>query len=929
MSLFRKPKKIQRRVFSSNADEDEDVSAVDIHGELETPPPPPPIISSGKRDKDKIKKTIRQSDDSGAISGGVAVQQKPKALLSFADDEDDGEVFQVRKSSHSKKVMRMLDKERRKKKREERAEITGHSGHFGYENGGNTQHLESSSATSDLASVSSSASGSGAAGSANLSSRYKCTSIASDNASVQSKSKKCDNDMIQTEIRTDDFVLVVKKSETPDVLLNGRAALCAGRDDMSDDDEFDDGESDKTRHRFSKPEHLKQMLESGSIPDAAMIHAARKRRQRAREQGAVDYIPIEEPKETPKLSTRLPREDVEGDQSDDEERMDMNDITGLKEREERREQFYAVENDLTEEDSDREMHEWENQQIRKGVTGAQLVHAQHETVLSRFMIKPAANSGADDGAFEMDVDPVTPSTATLLEQAYAKTNLDKNSIMAANIRATLHKAKREKAKATALRTPQEMRSTIVMRLTELRERNDEHNASITRIEAELKSLKLKQSECKQNAPTAAAKYKFYQEIKCYVNDLIDCLAAKSPLINDLEKRALQLYSKNQRYLVNRRRQDVRDQAKEMAEASKPVQAAARRTPEYEEQVRRAAEREGRRTRRRCERERNYLLATHLDGMSSDDEIADQQQEQCVATKALIEAQAAEVFEDVNDDFCKVDLILMKFYAWRKTDMSSYQDAFVSLCLPKLLAPLVRHELLLWSPLLEEYTDIETMHWYQACMLYACQSDETVEQLKQDPDLNLVPSLIEKIVLPKVNSLVAECWDPLSTTQTLRLVGFINRLTREFPLSSSSKQLKKLFESIMERMRFALENDVFIPIFPKQVQEAKGSFFQRQFCSGLKLFRNFLSWQGILADKPLRELAIGALLNRYLLMAMRVCTPNDAISKVSIIVNTLPTVWLLTNSDTLKNLELFISYIRQTLDNCDATNPLLAYVNGKL
>lgn len=103
----------------------------------------------------------------------------------------------------------MLDKERRKKKREERAEIAGHSGHIGYENGGNTQHLESSSATSALASASASASasGSGAAGSANLSSRYKCTSIASDNASVQSKSKKCDNDMIQTEIRTDDFVV--------------------------------------------------------------------------------------------------------------------------------------------------------------------------------------------------------------------------------------------------------------------------------------------------------------------------------------------------------------------------------------------------------------------------------------------------------------------------------------------------------------------------------------------------------------------------------------------------------------------------------------------------------------------------------------------------------------------------------------------------
>ncbi|KAH8359818.1 hypothetical protein KR093_009032 [Drosophila rubida] len=909
MSLFRKPKKIQRRVFSSNADEDDNASAMDVDGDLETPPPPINSLSSGRRDKDKSKKSIKQSEDNGATTG--LAHNKPKALLSFADDEDDGEVFQVRKSSHSKKVMRMLDKERRKKKREERAEHSGHSGGqllMGHENGSTTtqqQHLESSS------------------GHATNSSRYKsASSTTSDNASVQSKSKKCDNDMIQTEIRTDDFVLVVKKSETPDVVLNGRAALCAGRDDLSDEEGLDDdGDSDKSRHRFSKPEHLKQMLESGSIPDAAMIHAARKRRQRAREQGAGDYIPIEEPKEPPKLSTRLPREDVEGDQSDDEERMDMNDITGRKEREERREQFYAVENDLTEEDSDREMHEWENQQIRKGVTGAQLVHAQHETVLSRFMIKPAAPSGIGTLELEDAVNQVPPSTSTLLEQAYAKNAMDKSSNLVSTMRSSFSKPKKEKSKATALRTPQEMRTAITKRINELQERNDDHSATITRILNELKSLKLQELECQQNAPTAAAKYKFYQEIKCYVNDLVDCLAAKSPQINDLEKRALLQYGKSQRHLVNRRRQDVRDQAKEMAEASKAVTAAAKRTPEYEEQVRRAAEREGRRTRRRCERERNDLLASHLDGMSSDDEIADQQQEQCLAATALIEQQAAEAFEDVVDDFCKIDLILVKFYAWRKTDMSSYQDAFVSLCLPKLLAPLVRHELILWSPLLEEYADIETMQWYQACMLYAFESQETIEHLKQDPDVNLVPSLIEKIVLPKVNSLVTECWDPLSTTQTLRLIGFINRLGREFPLLSSNKQLRKLFESILDQMRLALENDVFIPIFPKQVQEAKGSFFQRQFCSGLKLFRNFLSWQGILADKPLRELAIGSLLNRYLLLAIRVCTPNDAIGKAYIIVNTLPTVWLLPNSDTLKNLELFITFIRQTLETCDANNPL--------
>lgn len=83
--------------------------------------------------------------------------------------------------------------------------------------------------------------------------------------------------------------MVVKKSE-PNIILNGRAAFCAGRDDMSDeDDDTERSDSERngssSKHRFAKPDHLKQMLESGSIPDAAMIHAARKRRQKAREQG--------------------------------------------------------------------------------------------------------------------------------------------------------------------------------------------------------------------------------------------------------------------------------------------------------------------------------------------------------------------------------------------------------------------------------------------------------------------------------------------------------------------------------------------------------------------------------------------------------------------------------------------------------------------
>lgn len=53
-----------------------------------------------------------------------------------------------------------------------------------------------------------------------------------------------------------------------------------------------------------------------------------------------EFIPIEEPPE--RKGNRLIRDDGEDDGSDEEERVDMSAITGVKEREERREIFYSA-----------------------------------------------------------------------------------------------------------------------------------------------------------------------------------------------------------------------------------------------------------------------------------------------------------------------------------------------------------------------------------------------------------------------------------------------------------------------------------------------------------------------------------------------------------------------------------------------------------
>ncbi|KAL1402163.1 hypothetical protein pipiens_001885 [Culex pipiens pipiens] len=725
----------------------------------------------------------------------------------------------------------------------------------------------------------------------------------------------------------DDFVLVVKKSDPTNQILNGRAALCAGRDDMTDEDEEDEDEDggggggggdadgeDGGHHRFAKPDNFKMYLENGVIPDAAMIHAARKRRQKAREQG--DFIPVEEPKED-KSKKRVVREDGAGDGSDeDDDRIDMAAITGAKEREERREQFYSVQREDSAEDSDFEAKEWENQQIRKGVTGAQLVSAHQESVISQYMIQGFSGQQYDHHQQE---DQHALSTAALLEQAYARTSgLSKANTRAASsslISRVATAGKQEKPAGP--RMPKEILRQLSARLSTTKELNYKHITDIERITQEVKVLKLDHLASEQKAPAAAARYRFYQEIKCYCADLVECLDEKMPQIVALEQRALSLMARYSSMLIERRRQDVRDQAKEMADAGKNV----KRQPDDPDRIRRAAEREGRRTRRRRDREKNEQSTSHLDGMSSDDEVADIEVSKYQAALKEVAAEAAQVFDDAGGEFCDVQEILDKFQSWRATEMDAYKDAYVSLCLPKVLGPLIRLRHVVWNPVSgQDGFDFEREHWYRSAMLYGhVSSAETETSLAEDPDVRLVPTLIEKIILPKLAVLIEQVWDPLSTTQTLKLVRLINRLCRDYPsLRRTCKQLRTLFQAILDKLKLAIDNDVFIPVFPKQMQEAKSSFFQRQFSSGLKLLRNITCWQGLIADGPLTELAIGSLLNRYLLNGMRVCTPADAINKASMVVYTLPRVWLTAGSAVMVNMVQFVAMLRHVENQLDAS-----------
>lgn len=67
-------------------------------------------------------------------------------------------------------------------------------------------------------------------------------------------------------------------------------------------------------------------------------------------------------------------------------------------------------------------------------------------------------------------------------------------------------------------------------------------------------------------------------------------------------------------------------------------------------------------------------------------------------------------------------------------------------------------------------------------------------------------------------------------------------------------------------------------------DTKHQFYQRQFAMAIKLLRNLLSWQGLLGDLKLKNIALGSLLNRYLVAGLRVSPPVDALTKANMVCN---------------------------------------------
>ena len=136
--------------------------------------------------------------------------------------------------------------------------------------------------------------------------------------------------------------------------------------------------------------------------------------------------------------------------------------------------------------------------------------------------------------------------------------------------------------------------------------------------------------------------------------------------------------------------------------------------------------------------------------------------------------------------------------------------------------------------------IQKLKWIESVMTYAAERADTEETLRTDPDLQLVPNLIDKIVVPKlergcnsddssplwflkitklfhfgITEIVRAQWDPISVSETRSLVATVRNILEYSLIPQKSKFLTQLMKTIIDKIDQAIENDVFIPMLPKQ------------------------------------------------------------------------------------------------------------------
>ncbi|KAA0711279.1 DNA-binding factor 2 GC-rich sequence [Triplophysa tibetana] len=443
-----------------------------------------------------------------------------------------------------------------------------------------------------------------------------------------------------------------------------------------------------------------------------------------------------------------------------------------------------------------------------------------------------------------------------------------------------------------------IKKRIVGKLDSLREVHRAREAELRRIQLDVEMAK-GSLESLENHP-ADEQLRFYRTMNIFSQNLLECLSEKMALINWVELDMHSLYIDQAEALLSQRREEVQEE-------STRIQKLTYNTD---------SQNNGDATGGSSPALHSLLDFSEDECLPSDWEPSTAQEAELQSKRADLLKRSQEIFADVQTDFWDVKKILSRFEEWRVSFPESYNNAYIGLCLPKLLAPLIRHQLIGWNPLEAEGEDFEALPWYSAVERF-CHGQGYEES--ENMDMKTLPTISEKTILSKVQGFVELVWDPLSSQQSSNLTTLCKRIQDDYSVfdGEQSKPVKAFVEAVIQRLRTAVDNDVFVPLYPKKSLDDRRSpqflFQNKQFYSAVKLLGNMALWDGLIPEQILKELMLEKLLGRYLMITvLNDSSPKHTVQKCKKIADCFPTSWFMDVNigSSLPQLQNFRKHLEQ-------------------
>nr|XP_033793384.1 GC-rich sequence DNA-binding factor 2 isoform X2 [Geotrypetes seraphini] len=627
--------------------------------------------------------------------------------------------------------------------------------------------------------------------------------------------------------------------------------------ESEDDTHLSDSE-DSQHSAFSNQSgsSLEEQHALSEIPDASVIREARKKRKLARAGG--DFIPLDTSVDIQQASSDA---DSEYEADDHKRRIEFAPKSkSLKQR--MAEEISSLENEDSEEsqdDDDETQEMWEEQQLRKAIKISQRsdldVFTSRKSHHMKIKHKP----------------PILPPVNLGI-----------------------------------------IKKKLSARLKSFQEIHRSHQREYEKLVYDIECSKSVITNLEQS--NSAVNYKFYKTMKTYIENLADCLNEKISVIDELELAMQQLLQQKAHTLLMRRQDDLQSEAAFIQQLTSNSRISANGNVGVDENTH-LKECESRRAYRRQMRESSEKIGHH-EGMSSDDEMSPLQATDFQKGRDDILKKCQTIFDDVLEDFCSIKCILLKFQEWREKFPDSYYEAYISLCLPTLLKPLIRTKLIGWNPL-EEFINLEQASWYKEIKTFIYSGDGLESKQEDHSDQKMLPIVLVKTVIPIIAELVEHVWNPLSSSQTCNLVKLCKKILKE---CGPSKATKELLNFAVLRLKKAIDEDVYIPLYPKSALDDKSlphsKFQERQFWSAMKLLSNIFCWDGLIQEEILYELGLEKVLNRYLLLILLQAHPeSNNVEKCRKVVECFPERWFkdLKSGSTLPQLAKFSNHLSHSSD----------------